>query len=482
MMDVLLIIPPTDLAASYGNLKSFSNPVPSIGLAYVAATLRGAGYAVEILDAYVQEMSVSDVVAYVTKKSPAIVGVSFLTTSAGVCEDICCGIRQSAPDVIIAGGNIHAAMFYETLLVENVVDVVVFREGEHTIVDIARAVESGRDIAFVDGVAVLRGGECVVTPQRALIADLDSLPFPAWDLYDFAMYGTDPRTTIRGFEGQKEMLILATRGCPNQCTFCSSHGKRSLGNKYRMRSPGNIVDEFEYMMDRYESRVFSFMDLAFPLIERHAMAVCQEIIDRGLQHEIAWVTECRVKPLNKSMLLKMREAGCRRVCFGIESGNDATLKNLRKNFTVADVKNACGMAREAGLEVDGMFMLGLPDEPPKAAENTIHLACNLGLRFAILNLFVPYPGCDLYDELSKSGKVNYQKWSDFSSYWTVGGGNPVYIPDGWTRDSLKAIQANAMRRFYLRPEFVLRQIREFRFSMVKQYWQGLKGLLSMGRG
>jgi radical SAM superfamily enzyme YgiQ (UPF0313 family) len=249
-----------------------------------------------------------------------------------------------------------------------------------------------------------------------------------------------------------------------------------------MRSPKNIVDEIEFMFNYHGSRVFSFMDLAFPLVEKHAMGVCNEIINRGLHRDISWFTECRVKPLKKSMLMKMREAGCRRICFGIESGNDATLRNLRKNFIVEDVKRACKMAREAGLEVDGMFMLGLPDEPPKAAENTIHLACGLGLRFAILNLFVPYPGCTLYDELSASGKINYQQWSDFSSYWTVGGGQPVYIPDGWTRDSLKSIQANAMRRFYLRPEFIFRQIKEFNFSMLHQYWQGLRGLLDMVRG
>jgi radical SAM superfamily enzyme YgiQ (UPF0313 family) len=254
-----------------------------------------------------------------------------------------------------------------------------------------------------------------------------------------------------------------------------------MGTKYRMRSPRNIVDELEFMLHRYGSRVFSFMDLAFPLVERHAMAVCDEIIGRGLHRKVSWFTECRVRPLKKTMLVKMREAGCRRVCYGIESGNDATLRRLRKNFTLEHVKQACQMARDAGLEVDGMFMLGLPGESPKEAENTIRVASRLELRFAIFNLFVPYPGCDLYDDLSAANQISYQRWSDFSSYWTVAGGQPVYVPEGWTPDMLKSIQARAMWRFYLRPEFILRQIKDIKPSMIKLYWQGLMGLLGMGR-
>jgi len=479
-MDVLFIIPPTDLAASYGNLKSFSNPVPSLGLAYMASTLRTAGYEVNILDAYAQEMPVDRIVDYVAREKPPIVGLSVLTTSAGVVEDICRGIRRAAPETIIVGGNIHAVLFHADLLSQNLMDVVVFKEGEQTIVQIVQAVESGRDLSAVEGVALHSNGQVTVSPPRPFIQDLDSLPFPAWDLYDFSLYHNDPRTAIKGLDSQKEMQILATRGCPNECTFCSSRTERSLGKKYRMRSPQNIVNEIEYMFENHGSRVFSFMDLAFPLVEKHAMAVCDEIIARGLHREIGWFTECRVKPLRKPMLLKMRQAGCRRVCFGIESGNDSTLLRLRKNFTVAQVKKACQMAREAGLEVDGMFMLGLPEETLEEAESTIRLACSLGLRFAIFNLFVPYPGCTLYDELSAQGRIQYKTWSDFSSYWTVGGGHPVYVPDGWTPELLKRTQARAMRRFYFRPEFILRQIKDLKPSMFKLYWQGLKGLLDMG--
>jgi radical SAM superfamily enzyme YgiQ (UPF0313 family) len=377
------------------------------------------------------------------------------------------------------GGNLHAALFCEDFLAAGLMDVIVFREGEYAIVEVVRSIESKREMTSIEGLILWRNGKRYETPSRQFIQDLDALPFPSWDLYNFSLYRTDPRTAIKGFESHKEMQIIGTRGCPNQCTFCSSRTERALGSKYRMRSPDNIVDELEYMMDRYGTKVFSFMDLAFPLVEKHAMAVFDEIINRNLHRKIAWVTECRVKSLNKSMLKKMRQAGCRRICFGIESCNNNTLKRLRKNFRFEDVKKACKMARDAGLDVDGMFMLGLPGESPEEAENTIYQGCKLGLRFGIFNLFVPYPGCSIYDELSADGRINYQNWSDFSSYWTIGGGNPVYIPDGWTKEQLKSMQFRAMRKFYLRPEFIIRQIKDFKPSMINIYWKGLKSLLSL---
>jgi radical SAM superfamily enzyme YgiQ (UPF0313 family) len=248
-----------------------------------------------------------------------------------------------------------------------------------------------------------------------------------------------------------------------------------------MRSPKNIVDEMEHMLTLLGSRVFSFMDLAFPLVQKHAMAVCDEIINRGLHRQLVWETECRVKPLEPELLAKMKQSGCVRVCFGIESGNDATLRRLKKAFTVEDVRHAVKMALQVGLDVDGMFMLGLPDESAEDAHNTIRLACDLNVRFAIFNLFVPYPGCQLYDDLQEQGAIQYSNWCDFSSYWTVGGGQPVYIPSGWTAKQLKETQAWAMKRFYLRPSFIMRQLRDFNPAMLAHYWRGLASLLDIGR-
>ncbi len=244
-----------------------------------------------------------------------------------------------------------------------------------------------------------------------------------------------------------------------------------------MRTPKLVVNEMEYMYKNFGCRVFSFMDLAFPLIKDHAHELCNEIIDRGLAKKINWVTECRVKPLDEDTLKLMKKAGCVRVCFGIESGNDNIIKNLKKNFTREDVKRAVKIANRVGLEVDGMFMIGLPEETEETIMETINFALELKLRYAIFNLFVPYPGCELWEILNKDGEIEYNNWSEFTSYPTYSGGRPVYVPKGLSKEKLMELQTIAMKKFYLRPRFILHEFIHFKPDKISHYLEGLKGLI-----
>jgi radical SAM superfamily enzyme YgiQ (UPF0313 family) len=245
-----------------------------------------------------------------------------------------------------------------------------------------------------------------------------------------------------------------------------------------MRSPKRVVDEMVYMNERFGDEVFGFTDLAFPLVREHAVGFCNEIIKRGYAKKFKWFTECRVKPLDIELLTLMKKAGCSRVCFGIESGNDQILKALKKNFTVEDVKKAVLMAHKVGIVVDGMFMIGLPDETEENITQTIDFAVKLKLRYAIFNIFVPYPGCELYDILKAENKINYKNWSDFTSYPSYSGGTPVYVPDGLSKEKLMELQKKAMKRFYLRPGFILNEIANFKFNKIDHYIEGLKGVVS----
>lgn len=474
-MRVLLLIPPTDLTKSYGKLKKFSNPQPSIGIAYIASILRENGHDVKVLDAYVTESSLNDIINIIKNFTPDIVGISVLTPSADVVFSISKEIRENFPDITIVMGNMHASLFADDILSNNYADFIVHREGELTFLELIQALVNKEDIERVKGISFYKNGKIFHNEQRPHIENLDSLPFPAWDLFPLDKYSTDPRTEVK--KGVTEMQILATRGCPNQCTFCSSRTERSLGSKYRMRSPKNIVDEMEFLYKNFKAEVFSFMDLAFPLVKSHAMAVCQEIIHRGLHKKILWCTECRVKPLDEEILNIMRRSGCVRVNFGIESGNDEILKILKKNFTTEDVRKAVKMAKKAGIEVDGMFMIGLPTETEEKIKQTIDFAIELNVRFAIFNIFVPYPGCELWDILNKENKIHFNSWGDFTSYPTFSGGVPVYVPDGLTKEKIMKLQQKAMRKFYLRPRFILHEILNFKPDKLAQYYEGFKSLI-----
>ncbi len=475
-MKVLLLIPPTNLTKSYGDLKKFSNPQPAIGFAYIAAVLKENGYDVKVVDAYVSENSLEEIMDIIEQYTPDIVGISVLTPSAEVVYEIANKIRTSHPQIRLVMGNMHASLFADEMLSNNYADFVVHREGEITMLNLVRVLEENGDIRNVKGISYKENGIIVENTHNPHIDDLDSLPFPAWDLFPLEKYSTDPRTEVK--KGFVEMQILATRGCPNQCTFCSSRTERSLGSKYRKREPKLVVDEMSHMHEMYGSEVFSFMDLAFPMVRKHAVDLCNELIKRGLNKKFKWVTECRVKPLDVELLCLMKEAGCERLCFGIESGNNEILRLLRKNFTVNDVRNAVEMTHSAGLGIDGMFMIGLPGETEEMVKETIDFAIKLNIRYAIFNLFVPYPGCELWDELKLQDKITYKNWSEFTSYPTYAGSRPVYVPDDLTHEQLLGLQRYAMRKFYMRPKFIYNELKRIKFSKIKEYYSGLKAILS----
>lgn len=477
-MRVLLIMPPTDLVRSYGTLKRFSNPQPSIGLAYIAANLRKNGHGVKIIDAYVRGSSLEEIRRIVLEYDPDVVGISVLTPSAEVVYAIAEDIRKTAPRARLVMGNMHASLFCDEILMKGYADVIVHREGEATMVDLVAAIERGNDLGCVAGISFLEGGRVNNTPSRLHLEDLDSLPYPAWDLFPLEEYKTDPRSAINRGGRETHIQILATRGCPSQCTFCSSRTERSLGAKYRMRDPRMIVDEMVFMNNMYGANVFGFMDLSFPLVKAHAMAVCDELLRRGLEKTVRWVTECRVRPLDEELLAQMKRAGCVRLYFGIESGNDATLRRIKKGFNREHVKRAVEIANKVGLEVDAMFMLGLPGETEEVIRQTIEFSVELKVRYAIFNLFVPYPGCELWDELQGQGKITYRSWKEFTSYPTYSGGMPVYVPDGLSKESLMALQSEAMKRFYVRPRFIWGEITRFRLKKIPAYMEGLRGVLA----
>ena len=474
-MNILLLIPPASLNSSYGQLKDFSNPQPSIGLAYIAAVLRKNGISVTVLDAYVNQLGIEEILAEIKSRKIDILGISLLTTSVVVTTLIIKEVRAQLPEVKIVLGNVHASLFGDDLLRDHLADFIIHREGEYTFGELAKALKDNTDIQKVKGLSFRKDGQIVHTEPRPLIEDLDELPFPAWDLFPLENYHSDPRTEV--FPGETEMQLLTTRGCPNACTFCSSRTERNMGMKYRMRSAKNIADEIQYMHEHFQTRVFGCMDLAFPLVKKHAMSLFDEIIKRGLGKKIAWMTECRVKPLDYETLTRMKEAGCVRINFGFESGNNRILELLKKNFTTEDAEKAVDMARRAGIEVDGMFMIGLPTETEDEIKQTIDFAVKLKVRYAIFNIFVPYPGCELYDTLTAEDKIKFNSWSDFTSYPTYSGGIPVYVPDGLTHEGLMNLQKYAMRKFYLSPNFIIGEIKRFKFSKIIQYYHGLKGVV-----
>lgn len=475
-MKVSLLIPATSFSSSsYGRLRKFSYPQPSIGLAYIGAVLEESGYDVQIIDAYAGKYTIEEILRRI--KDSDILGISSLTTSVDATYELCKCIRADYPDIKIVYGNVHPSIFTEEVFRMGNGDFIVHREGEITFLELCDHISGSGTLSIKDilGISYMDGVKVVTNKPRPFIEDLDSLPYPAWHLYDFDNYGSDPRSEV--VNGSKELQILATRGCPNVCTFCSSRSDKSQGQRYRMRSPEKVVEEIEYFHKKMDMPVFHFMDLSFPMVRSHAVDIFELMISRNMGKKIKWLSELSVKSVDKEIVSLMKRSGCVRAYFGIESGNDRVLNSIKKGFNRDDVREAVRLCHEEGIEVDGMFMLGLPGESMDTLKETVEFAVELDMRFAIFNLFVPYPGCELYDTLMNENKVRYDSWSDFISYPAYSGKKPVYVPEGLSREQLLETQKWAMKRFYLRPRFILNQIKNFRISQLDKYWSGILALM-----
>ena len=230
---------------------------PSLGIGYMAAVLEKNGYDVDVLDASALELSYDEIGEEIQKRNPDIVSISALTPTIGVALDSADKIKNVKPDTIVVLGGYHPTFEYKSVLKEPSVDIVVRGEGEYTMLELVQSIENGRDLVNVQGLAFLDESDdsLIVTPDRPIIKDLDELPFPAFHLFPMEKYRILNITT-------NVATIITTRGCPMQCSFCSSAALH--GNHLRRRSYTNVCDEIEMRLKEENIDTIAFMDDTFP--------------------------------------------------------------------------------------------------------------------------------------------------------------------------------------------------------------------------
>ncbi len=468
-MKVLLVNPSINFA-KFGKFKNLLEPMPCIGIAYIAAVLEERGHAVKIIDDFAFRAGIDGIMAVVDDWRPDVVGLSCLTPSATRCEAISMGIRKRHPLVRIVWGNIHASYFARDILAAGNADAVVHGEGEYTMADLVDAYAGDTPAERIRGISLKIGGEIVRTDDRPLLMDLDVLPYPAWHLFPVDRYGLLPFADI-----EKPILtMLSSRGCPFNCSFCGITYKKEA---YRKRSVSKVIEEFDYLIDRFRVRQIGFVDAIFPLSKQHCRDFCNSMIARGVNRKVIWTTETRVDIVDDEMAGLLKEAGCRRLIFGIESGVEQLLHNVNKNYTLDEVRAGVGSAHRAGLETIGLFMLGLPGETVELARQTVEFAKSLPLDFAKFAILIPYPGTEIYDRLVTSGTWNRKDWDNFSTF------NPdpdelVYFPGKMGAHELLTMQRRANREFYVRPSMIYRHLFEIRTIRPIDIFKGIYNLFS----
>jgi anaerobic magnesium-protoporphyrin IX monomethyl ester cyclase len=364
---------------------------PPLGVSYLASSLLKAGHQVQVIDCTF--MKKPEALQQAMDAKAEVVGIYCMVT---MLEDCLWLARQLRPNsqLLMVGGPLPTCdpqAFLDDF------DVVVRGEGEQAILELLQAYTSGGDYSNIHGISLHKKNmtdgkaqqETISTADRHFSKDLDSLPFPARHLLPNQSYIQFGKKKY----GYAITTVMSTRGCPYECEFCSNV---IFGGSYRERSAKNVVDEIEQALDLGYDRI-SFADDVFTLHRKRVLEICGEIGRRGMHFN--WECLARVDSADEATYVAMYQAGCRRVYFGIESGDDTVLRLMKKKITVEEAQHAVMAAHQAGLEVGAFFILFYPGETNQTVLNTLHFATSLPLDYLGLTMPYPLPGTALYERV-----------------------------------------------------------------------------------
>lgn len=386
-----------------------NNVNPPLGVMYIAAVLKKAGYAVQFLDV---DPTVINVAGKVRNFGPDLIGLSFLTTEFEKAKNLSHELKTTFPGTVLCCGGVHTTLDTENVLRNFSVDFCVVGEGEMTLKEICERLEQKQPYDDIHGISFLKNGQLMRTPARKLIENLDSLPFPARDLVEFSrIYLTFPGC-IKGSYVRSTALI-AGRGCNFSCSYCAS--PKLNERRYRVRSPQNVVEEIIYLQDTYGIKGILFQDSTLTANRKWIISLCEEIIKRKVK--FVWSCNTRVDCVDLDLLKLMKKAGCIQVEYGIESGSPKILKLMNKRLLPAKALSGAKLAQSLRIRVGASFMLGNYDEDRQDLEMTFDLAKKLKASYTIFFFAIPFPGTE-YWEIAKKRKLIPENVS-FGTDWNI---------------------------------------------------------------
>lgn len=418
-----------------------------LGLGSLAAVLRESGHRVDLLDPEAAGISDHDLVQRIATEQPGLVGLSCLTPNYPFAVRIAELIREVTDAPIVMGGAHPTAVPTSVLEESAATDIVVVGEGEETVVELCAAIEGNGSLDPILGIAYRKDGAVTTNPPRPLITDLDRLPHPARDLVDLSAYF---KPHMYWDIGVRSASMIASRGCPYRCIYCASKG--TMGDRLRLHSPGYVVEEMESLVREHGVGYIGFMDDTMITNHRWVREVCALIRERKL--DVAWSCVLRVDAANREILQIMKDAGCRRISFGIETGDPGLLKESRKGTTLEQARESVKIARDMGFTVINTYMFGFPGETPESVENTIRFALELNPHIAMFSILVPYPGTLPFQEFMKRQGTDRIDWGHFMF---SSGEGAVPVGDMSEKELKKALRS-ALVRFYLRPSQLARML------------------------
>ncbi|MBI4100146.1 cobalamin B12-binding domain-containing protein [Candidatus Microgenomates bacterium] len=368
-----------------------------LGILYVASALEAAGHEVQVFDPFFEDWSF---LKKVKVFKPDLIGLSILTATYDRAKKMSRIFRHELPDALICAGGIHPTALPERTLEDLNLDFIVYGEGESTIREVCQKLGKGKGLENVKGVVYKKNGVIIKNPPRELIQNIDEIPFPNRDLIDVENYLIPPGY-IRSYILARTLTIYTSRGCPAVCTFCSSH--LLFGRKNRRRSVKNVLEEMRLLKEKYHIDGVYFMDDTFATDKNWVMDFCRQ--KRKEKMDLIWGCQTRVTSVSEKLLKMMRKAGCVQVDFGVESGSERVLTNLKKGQRPKDIRRAFKLAKRAKLRTFATLILGSPAEKLEDIKETERLIKEIAPSYTHISFCTPLPGTELYEQALKMGWV-----------------------------------------------------------------------------
>ena len=402
-MKILLVIPRYNLT----NSKRYNYSFP-LGLAYIHSSIKKGGYDLDCINLNHLDGTISDLL----NKKLSNTKYDFICTG-----HMCMGYHiikeiittthshETSPKVILGG----AIMTSEPEFMFNLLkpDYGVLGEGEITIVELLKCIEENGNLKDVNGIIYLDKDELIITEKRKLISNLDTLPFPDLETFEFKEKVENSHTNdsfySNVFDFPRPYPILCSRGCPFQCTFCY----HSLGRGYRIRSVKNIIKELREAMEKYQVNLFNFHDDLFAVDKKRLFDLCNEIkkLINQFPWECKWMCQMTTQNVDEEMLKMLKDAGCILVSYGFESYSPEVLKSMRKPITPQQINTAINLTRKIGLTLWGNFIFGDIAESKKTADQTLNYWKENCCGQVGLDFIQPYPGSEIYKYCIRKGII-----------------------------------------------------------------------------
>jgi radical SAM superfamily enzyme YgiQ (UPF0313 family) len=385
-----------------------------------------------VVDGQLEELNEEFFKNYIIQFQPEVVGISACTPTFSSALKVSGLIKKILPSVKVGLGGIHPTLFPQATLEKKEVDFVIRGEGELTFWEYIKTTTQKENLRKIKGLSYKFREKIIHNPPRDPIVDLNFLPFPARHLLPRRKYVE---------------TIITSRGCPFNCIFCSV--QQAMGRKYRVREALNVVDEIGTFIED-GIKFFFVLDDNFCVQKKRVIAICRLMIERGYHRQIEWGCETRADLVDEEMLALMKEAGCLRIFFGLETHSQKLLDQLNKKMKIEQNEKAVKLAQKIGLEVRGSFILGIPGETKEETIKTIKYAKSLKLTEAKFALATPYPGTELFKIAQAEGvEIKEKDWEKLSTVIGFSKYQPLYVPQGRTKKELVKLQRRAYLEFYL---------------------------------